>query len=146
MKAISFPKAVAALRGDVDLISELNEEVLLPLGLELVVTSKRFELKTDEGDPVDFKDSEKYLLDTGILFAANTLVFHPRGLALALSCKDAVSLPTKFVVMQANEPIVFDDSLLGSAKEKLSRFLHDLPILPENYGKLSKLFQADGTL
>lgn len=67
------------------------------------------------------------LLDTGLIYAANQLIFHPLGFAIALSYEDEDKecRDPKFIVMHTDDgsTIAFDDATLQEGRTKLKAFL-----------------------
>lgn len=76
---------------------------------------------------VEFKDAEKALLDTGLLWALNTLILHPTGLAIALSYEGDDVSPNRIILMMTDdgEHIQFDAQTDEEGRNKLARFILD---------------------
>lgn len=84
---------------------------------------------------IPLSEAETELIDTGLLYAINTLVMHPLGLAIAFSGETPENM-TNLQLMRTEdgEPLVFSEEMVREGRMKFTRWLHALK--PETKEKL----------
>lgn len=81
---------------------------------------------------MDVRRAEKLLRNTGLLWALNTLVLHPLGLALAFSYDDAEKdkpedeqVPSSIILMETDDasPVTFAEEIIDEGRKKLGKLI-----------------------
>lgn len=70
----------------------------------------------------------RVLLDTGVLYAANELIFHPLGLQVAVDMSGPSQAPPKLIVQRTcdgNPATFYDEETRRRGREKLLKFLRE---------------------
>jgi hypothetical protein len=77
---------------------------------------------------IPIHEAEKEVLDTGLVFAINTLILHPLGLALAFSGESAEEMTNIQIMRNATgEPIEFGAKTRSDALVRLRAFAEKHP-------------------